>query len=617
MKSSKIIVTTHGMSKAEARPLLFLETGRGGRADEAFFLLCEASPGGRRVFQESVAQFKRGDRIRTPEQYVEVVCEIASSCEELLGGPSISFAAGFVRGEESWWTAGGELSIALISADGNVTCSEEKRGAWRLEPGGKLVAGGREALCRLGEGQATFGRATDVAGLGPAIVVESVGVAPLESARRKRESSKSFSLGVNARIASNARGTLNACATRMRGWIPERLKTLKLSPVGWISLLGTVAVIIALLLTAWPSSKKTSRDLREKRAPARETAAIAPSEMAGEVSGSSRGSPGELSLSLKWKRGFRGAVTSSPAVNDGRVYFGCRDGRLYCLDAGSGEEAWKFTAGAGIGASPAVSGGRVFVGAYNGSFWCIDARSGQKVWEFKAGAKIVSSPCVASGSVLFGSHDRNLYCVAGKDGKLRWKYEAAGVVWSSPRVEKGRVFFGSADGSFYCLSLDSGKLIWKYAAAGGIYSSPAVSEGVVCFGSNARRFHFLDASTGKVLFTTDAGRDVRASPVMLGTTAYGASDDGVVRCINVKERTVSWTFSAERSVRSTPLVLEGVVYVTSYDGKLYALEASSGKKMASYDAGAEIYSSPAVSGNMVYFGANNGGFYCLQIASSR
>jgi outer membrane protein assembly factor BamB len=650
MKHSKVIVTTYGMSESEARPLLFLETGRGASADEAFFLLCEASPVGRRVFGEALAQYRRGDKIRTPEQHIELVSEIVSSRSELPSGSSVSFAAGFIRGEEFWMVAGGKFSVSSISPDGRVNHLEQQCRAGHLGPGGKLIAGERETLRKLDEGLDAFvGPGEEENETRPAIVLELKPAVTLEKSvspdntARQRPASAHARHGLGARVARSTLRRRLGTLTTLRFQLP-RLKTrrlrlpelsrpslrpvksnasglggrgltsLRLSPFGWISLVAAVAAMVVVLVAVWPSSKKPSSHVQDKtRLPRTSVSRESATTQAPYTTPEVPKAPDEFALSLKWKKRFQGPVTSSPVVYEEKVYFGCRNGGLYCLDAGTGEQVWKFAAGTGIGASPAVLDHRVFIGGYNGSFWCVDANSGEKVWEFKAAAKIVSSASVASGSVLFGSYDRNLYCVSAKDGKLRWKYKAAGVVWSSPLVEKGRVFFGSVDGTFYCLAVDSGKLLWKYAATRGIFSSPAVSEGVACFGSNGRAFHFLDAPTGKELFRIETGREVRASPLMVGEIVYGASDDGVVRCINVKERRVSWTFKAQRAVRSTPFVSQGILYVTSYDGRLYALEASSGKVIASLDTGAEIYSSPAVSGSMVYFGTNDGNFYCLQI----
>jgi outer membrane protein assembly factor BamB len=46
-----------------------------------------------------------------------------------------------------------------------------------------------------------------------------------------------------------------------------------------------------------------------------------------------------------WKFFAEGPVRFAPLVHQGRVYFGSDDGYLYCLDASSGELAWKFRGG--------------------------------------------------------------------------------------------------------------------------------------------------------------------------------------------------------------------------------------------------------------------------------
>ena len=44
-----------------------------------------------------------------------------------------------------------------------------------------------------------------------------------------------------------------------------------------------------------------------------------------------------------WTFRTGGAVISTPAVADGRVYFGSFDSNVYALDASSGALVWKFT----------------------------------------------------------------------------------------------------------------------------------------------------------------------------------------------------------------------------------------------------------------------------------
>ena len=55
-----------------------------------------------------------------------------------------------------------------------------------------------------------------------------------------------------------------------------------------------------------------------------------------------------------------------PAVVDGIVYIGSGDNYVYALDAGTGEERWRFETGQMVVSSPAVVDGVVYVGSTDG-----------------------------------------------------------------------------------------------------------------------------------------------------------------------------------------------------------------------------------------------------------
>ncbi|MGH9631234.1 MAG: PQQ-binding-like beta-propeller repeat protein, partial [Bryobacteraceae bacterium] len=66
----------------------------------------------------------------------------------------------------------------------------------------------------------------------------------------------------------------------------------------------------------------------------------------------------------------RARIDSSPAVTDGRIFFGSNDGHLYAIDAAKGTKVWEFDAGAPISASPAIAGSRIVVGSQDGVIYC-------------------------------------------------------------------------------------------------------------------------------------------------------------------------------------------------------------------------------------------------------
>src|SRR4030095_13796785 len=88
----------------------------------------------------------------------------------------------------------------------------------------------------------------------------------------------------------------------------------------------------------------------------------------------------------KWQAQTGGRVRSSPAVDASRVYVGSADGRVYAFDRATGATKWKFeTEGVKlesgkfgfdrrtVQSSPAVSNGTVFVGARDGWIYAMHA----------------------------------------------------------------------------------------------------------------------------------------------------------------------------------------------------------------------------------------------------
>ena len=122
----------------------------------------------------------------------------------------------------------------------------------------------------------------------------------------------------------------------------------------------------------------------------------------------------------KWSFQTSDPLASSPAVADGVVHFGSRDGHLYALDVETGQRKWRFSAYLVL-ASPTIHGGMVYFGGGN-SLFKVDAKTGQEKWRVQTGKFIVSSAAVADGVVYFGTglpggNSGHLYALNGDTGE--------------------------------------------------------------------------------------------------------------------------------------------------------------------------------------------------------
>jgi hypothetical protein len=74
---------------------------------------------------------------------------------------------------------------------------------------------------------------------------------------------------------------------------------------------------------------------------------------------------------------------------------------------------------------PAVSNDRIYVGCEDMNLYCLDLR-GREQWRFRTEGAVWLVPVPFDGKVLFPSWDCNIYVVYASTGKLVWKFRTEG-----------------------------------------------------------------------------------------------------------------------------------------------------------------------------------------------
>ncbi len=123
-------------------------------------------------------------------------------------------------------------------------------------------------------------------------------------------------------------------------------------------------------------------------------------------------------------------IISSPVIYNNKLYVvigqdpehGEGVGAITCIDPskGDGEKAivWQFKEIGRSISTPSIHEGLIYVGDYSGRIFCLDAETGEKYWEHDTYSHIWSSTMIVDGKILLGNEDGELVIL--KTGK---KYE--------------------------------------------------------------------------------------------------------------------------------------------------------------------------------------------------
>ncbi len=176
-----------------------------------------------------------------------------------------------------------------------------------------------------------------------------------------------------------------------------------------------------------------------------------------------------------WSYSFgTGAVNSSPVVDGNYVYIGHGEestdtnvqGRVICLDAskvkdGQPELVWKKDGLKSRYASPVLDRekGRLYYPDEIGKLFCLDAKTGKQLWKYSYGRNSRGSPLMADGKIYVGEVNSRFHILKPGDKKCQALHEhffpsPDGVsdveVNGTPSAAHGRVFFSTSE-EIFCI----------------------------------------------------------------------------------------------------------------------------------------------------------------------
>ncbi len=348
--------------------------------------------------------------------------------------------------------------------------------------------------------------------------------------------------------------------------------------------------------------------------------------------------------SLLWSFETGDPIESSVAVADNRVYFGSENGKVYCLDAFTGDDIWNFSTNNEVDSTPAVVDGVVYVGSADKRLYAIDAETGDELWNHSLSsplAPILSSPAVTHDKIFFGSQDRNLYAINATTHELEWSFPTGNDIWSSPAVDWPYVYIGSVDGKVYCVWANNGTQKWAFdtnvepSYDYEIYSTPVIANGSLYIGAceynTAGEIFKINASTGEKIWSFFPPGLSRTSEVYSSAAVHDGrvfihtwrkdTGGGFLYALPeidpnasgfIEQDEIIWAFQTyDFEGGSSPAVADGKVLVGSTNGRLYCVNETNGEELWNLTTGGDIVSSPTVDNGVVYICSRDGSIYAV------
>ncbi len=306
--------------------------------------------------------------------------------------------------------------------------------------------------------------------------------------------------------------------------------------------------------------------------------------------------------SLLWERQGPGPVDTSPIVADDRLYIAFRNSRMAALDADTGEVIWE-----SVISNPAfswvnVADGSVYVSCQDGLIQAFDAGTGVKRWEIDTGDGLFAPPSISEGLVIIPTRGNQVLVLVGETGQTRLSYVVPGNVDGAAAISHGTAALGDSRGFVRAINIRSQNLplektvlrFWSQFYIWGLAPFPPAQSGTV--------------------WTRSIREEVWADAAISGNRAFFATREGNVYAFALGSGQELWktALDDEPTWTGSPTVVNDTLYIGAENGRLYALDTVSGDHLWNIDLGGSVSSAPAYADGGLFVLTDNGTLYAFE-----
>jgi outer membrane protein assembly factor BamB len=244
----------------------------------------------------------------------------------------------------------------------------------------------------------------------------------------------------------------------------------------------------------------------------------------------------------------------------------------------------------GIYSAPIVEDGFVYFGAYDGKVYALDAETGIPIWSFETDDPIVASMTLNDGILYAGSTDGRLYaietsvCLQICPRSAATIFDTGSSIWAAPLLVGDVIYVADMDGNLHARqAADVTKPVdgFTFKTDAGLTMDPtAAGDDTILLGGIDKKLFAIDAETGQQRWGQpfDGGNWFWGRPLVDEETIYVADLDGNVHAVGLEDGRPKWAspFRTERAVRAGPVLADETLVVVDRGGNTYGINPEDG-----------------------------------------
>jgi outer membrane protein assembly factor BamB len=331
--------------------------------------------------------------------------------------------------------------------------------------------------------------------------------------------------------------------------------------------------------------------------------------------------PGEKSEGLpKISRVPLGEIYAGLQTNGKLLFGGTLGGTFFAVNK-QGSIQWEKKLDGAVMSTPAFANEKVFVGTNGGSLYAFQASNGKKIWEVHKRSPFTNPPLIFHHTVYLDCGNKKFYAFDEATGKEKWSVPLGDFAEDPAVGEDGKVFIGTWNHTFYALDAQSGKVLWKINIGKSIYYSPSITtpllvDGNLYIAGKDYKLHALDPKTGKEKWSVKVLGGI-SSPLFVYGKILVPQVGGIVKAFDPSDGKKLWEHAFRAQFfNASPIAVKKIVFLPAVNGMLFIFDVKSKKLLQSVRISRGfVFSTPVFLGGKIWIGSLDGFLYSFPLKS--